>query len=135
DSASVRSSDRPSFAREPTMEQRVSMLLVGAAPLLAALLIAPCARAELESCGGIFLSSDASCQFHKSQDCVETCKTVSVQESCAAQLYTKCESSCTADASTTCSEHCSPVCVSQCMTAAQPESSDDICKSDCIDDC
>ena len=37
------------------------------------------AHASLDSCGSIFLSADASCAFHKTQDCVDTCKTVSVK--------------------------------------------------------
>ncbi|HEX3596582.1 MAG TPA: hypothetical protein VHU80_15835, partial [Polyangiaceae bacterium] len=62
--------------------------VMGAAPLAAVLAMAPAAHAELEKCGGIFLSADASCEFHRDQECVETCKTVSVEESCAASLYT-----------------------------------------------
>ena len=58
-------------------------------------LLAPAnANAALERCGGVFLSGDAQCEFRREQDCKETCEVVSVEHSCAAELYTSCESGC-----------------------------------------
>jgi len=117
------------------MKRSLSNLLMSLAPVAAILAIPTPAQAALDSCGGIFLSADASCEFHKTQDCVETCKTVSVEESCAAQLYTTCDAGCTATASTECTDTCSPVCVDDCTKSPEPPTSDKICKDDCIADC
>lgn len=88
--------------------------------------------AALDSCGGVFLTSASQCEFKRDQECSTTCQTVSVEQSCAAQLYVSCSSSCTATASTECTQTCSPVCVTACTPA---ESSNDICISDCSSDC
>jgi hypothetical protein len=124
-------------SKESTMKRYVAYLLTAVAPLAAALIptTAHAAEESLDSCGGVFLSGDASCEFHKTQECEETCKTVSVQESCTAQLYTMCEAGCSAEATTECTQTCSPTCVNDCTTTKTPVTSDDICAKDCIADC
>jgi hypothetical protein len=117
------------------MKRYLSGFAAAVAPLAAILLIPSDAHAALDSCGGVFLSADAKCEFHKSQDCVETCKVVSVEESCAAELYTTCEAGCTAAASTECTQTCSPVCVDDCTKAPAAPTSDEICRKGCVDDC
>ncbi|HVR19661.1 MAG TPA: hypothetical protein VMS65_08195, partial [Polyangiaceae bacterium] len=54
------------------------------------------ATEEVVSCGHIFLEGNTTCEFRRDQDCTETCEVVSVEESCAADLYTSCETECTA---------------------------------------
>ncbi|HEY2410518.1 MAG TPA: hypothetical protein VGI10_31150 [Polyangiaceae bacterium] len=92
------------------------------------------AQAALDSCGGVFVTSAAHCEFKQDQDCQTNCQTVSVEQSCAAVLYNSCSSSCTATSSTQCTETCSPSCTTQC-TAAPGSSSDDICLTNCSNDC
>ncbi|HEX4336841.1 MAG TPA: hypothetical protein VH062_13070 [Polyangiaceae bacterium] len=116
------------------MNSKTLRFLAAAAPLAAMLAIAPAAHAELEKCGGIFLSADASCEFHKAEDCTETCKTVSVDESCTAMLYTMCDSNCSMTETTDCTQTCAPTCQTEC-TATPMQTSDDICRSDCMSDC
>jgi len=119
------------------MKNRIKTLFAASVPFLA-LFAAPSvatAQTQIPSCGGVFLSGSANCQFVTTQDCSNHCEVVSVEQSCAAQLYTSCETECTTDAGTTCSETCQPVCVEQCTAAAAPASSDDICHSDCPGDC
>jgi len=100
-----------------------------------AMLAAPStAQAALDSCGGVFLSGDAQCEFRRQQDCEDHCEVVSVEESCAATLYSSCESECTATASSKCTQDCAPVCVDQCTTT-NTESSQDICRDTCLSDC
>ena len=119
------------------MRYRIKTLFAASVPFLA-LFAAPSvatAQTQLPSCGGVFLSGSANCQFVRAQDCSNHCEVVSVEQSCAAQLYSSCETECTTDAGTTCSETCQPVCVEQCTGAAAPASSDDICHKDCAGDC
>src|SRR5262245_41909868 len=101
-------------------------LLAAVAPISELVLTPRVAHAELDACGGVFVDANASCEFHKTQDCVETCKTVSVEESCTAHLYTMCDSQCTAQASAMCTQTCSPSCMNECTTSGSGESSDEL---------
>jgi MYXO-CTERM domain-containing protein len=119
------------------MRYRIKTLFAASVPFVA-LLAAPSvatALTELPSCGGVFVSGGANCQFVKTQDCSDHCEVVSVEQSCAAELYTSCETECTTDAGTTCTGTCQPVCVEECTVAAVPESSDDICNNHRAGDC
>ena len=86
-------------------------LYLASSVLLATLLIPAMAQARLESCGGVFLSGEASCEFVREQDCETRCEVTSVETSCVATVQTECESSCSASAETECNETCTPVCV------------------------
>ncbi len=109
---------------------------VFASVLLFALSFLPkVAHAALDACGGVFLTSSAQCEFKQTQDCTTTCQPVAVDQSCAAELYTSCNSSCTATPTTDCTSTCEPVCTTQCTTDAAAESSDDTCLSNCSTDC
>ena len=122
-------------SKEHTMMHYSLKSLLRMMPVAAIVMIPSLANAKLDSCGGIFLSADASCEFHKTQECVDTCKVVSVEESCAAQLYTTCENKCSTTATTECTQMCSPVCVDQCKASPSPETSAKICQDDCMADC
>jgi MYXO-CTERM domain-containing protein len=127
----LQSFGRQALTKELTMIRPTSFLL--AIPLVAVL--APStANASLERCGGVFLSGDAQCEFRREQDCQEHCEVVSVEQSCAAELYTSCESGCVAEATTVCTTNCAPVCVEEC-TVTPAQSSADICRTDCLADC
>lgn len=95
------------------------------------------AHAELDACGGIFLSSDASCGYKPKKECMTECMTVAVEESCVSEVYNDCETSCTTTASTECTASCETSCVNNCttMTTAQKgPSCMDLCVADCDSD-
>lgn len=91
------------------------------------------AAAELEACGGIFLSGDAGCEYRPREECMTECKTVAVEQSCVAELYNECETSCTTTASTECEDTCTTSCVDTCTTTVttNPPSCIDLCLADC----
>ena len=72
--------------------------LVASGVLLSALLLPTLAQARLESCGGIFLTGEASCQFVRDQDCKTSCEVTSVETACVATTQTECEAGCMASA-------------------------------------
>ena len=86
------------------MKRILSPLLAGIVPLTGIAIPSFAHAEELESCGHIFLTGESVCEFRRDRDCHETCEVVSVEESCAASLYTTCESECTAEASAECTE-------------------------------
>jgi MYXO-CTERM domain-containing protein len=92
---------------------------------------------QLESCGDVFVSADAACEFRPTEECETSCETVAMETSCAAELYASCESSCTNEASTTCTQECGEVCVTECEPAQtnEPKSSRGMCMSNCQQDC
>ena len=85
------------------MRNCIKTLFAAAVPFVAMFAVPSVAAAqtELPSCGGVFVSGGANCQFVKTQDCSDHCEVVSVEQSCAAELYTACETECTTDAGTT----------------------------------
>src|SRR5688572_1517015 len=92
-------------------------------------------HAALESCGGVFIFGDADCRFiPEHEECETSCQITSVEQSCAASLYTHCEAGCSASASTVCTETCTPVCVETCVQAPTTTSRGG-CRSDCAADC
>lgn len=119
------------------MKSRTNLLFTASLPFCALLAMASAAKAETElpSCGGVFMSEGANCRFVTAQDCTDHCEVVSVEQSCAAELYTSCESGCTSSASTTCTDSCHPVCVQDCDVAPAPEASNGICRRDGAADC
>jgi MYXO-CTERM domain-containing protein len=95
------------------------------------------AAAELEACGGIFLSGDAGCEYRPKEECMTECKTVAVEQSCVAEVYNECETSCTTTASTECENTCTTSCVDTCTTTSvttNPPSCIDLCLADCDTD-
>ena len=119
------------------MRNRIKTLFIASVPFVV-LFAAPAvatAQTELPSCGGVFVSGDANCQFVTRQDCSDHCEVVSVEQSCAAELYSSCETECTTDAGMTCTETCQPVCVEQCTGDPAPASSDDMCHRNRPADC
>lgn len=95
------------------------------------------ARAELDACGGIFLSSDAQCGYKPKKECMTECMTVAVEESCVTQVYNECETSCTTTATTECTAGCQTSCVNNCTTTStttKPPSCMDLCVADCDSD-
>lgn len=95
------------------------------------------ASAELDACGGIFLSSDASCGYKPKEECMTECMTVAVEESCVSEVYNECETSCTTTASTECEASCTTSCVDNCTTTTtteNPPSCIDLCLADCDED-
>lgn len=94
------------------------------------------AHAELETCGGIFVSGDASCGYRPEEECTTECMTVAVEESCVVEVYNACESSCTTTASADCEASCETTCVDDCTTTTtttNPPSCMDLCLQDCGD--
>lgn len=90
-------------------------------------------HADLESCGGIFLGGGAACSFQPTEECMKSCEPVAVETSCAAELYTQCESDCTASASAECQTECESGCTQDCM--APTESEGPGCLDLCLDQC
>jgi hypothetical protein len=92
------------------------------------------AHADLDACGDIFLSGDASCGYEPREECMTQCMTVAVEQSCVAQVYNECETSCTTTASTECESTCTASCVNNCTTMTTTETGPS-CKDLCLADC
>jgi len=124
------------------MINRCQTFLFSSLLLVAGWTLSPArAHAELDACGGIFLSSDASCEYRPTEECMTQCMTVAVESSCVATIYNECETSCTATASTECESSCTDTCTNDCTTtttttaADQPPNCMGLCVSDCEQDC
>ena len=64
------------------MRYRIKTLFAASVPFLA-LFAAPSvatAQTQVPSCGGVFLSGSANCQFVTTQDCSDHCEVVSVEQ-------------------------------------------------------
>lgn len=102
-----------------------------------ALLQPSAAHADLQACGGIFLSGDAACEFRPKEECMTQCMTVAVEHSCVAKVYNECETSCTQTATTECEASCTSSCSTNCTTTATTTTAPtciDLCLADCQDD-
>ena len=102
-----------------------------------ALLQPSAAHADLEACGGIFLSGNAACEYRPKEECMTECQTVAVEHSCVAQVYNECETSCTQTATTECEASCTSTCSNNCTTTATTSTAPtcmDLCLTDCRDD-
>jgi len=95
---------------------------------------APVAQAELNACGGIFLSGDAACEYRPKEQCMTECMTVAVEHSCVAQIYNECETECTATASVECESTCTDSCVDNCTTTTTTSNAP-TCQELCLADC
>jgi hypothetical protein len=94
------------------------------------------AQAELDACGGIFLSAESACEYRPKKECMTQCMTVAVEESCVAEVYNSCETSCSTTATTECESSCTTSCVNNCTTTSvtqNPPSCMDLCLADCQD--
>ncbi|HEX2879398.1 MAG TPA: hypothetical protein VHO25_07660 [Polyangiaceae bacterium] len=93
--------------------------------------------ANLDQCGGIFLrNSDARCEFRTEEHCSATCSYGSVQSSCVAQIYERCERECTEVPSEQCEIQCRETCTSECAKPIEEDLSqvaqcEALCDSDC----
>lgn len=92
------------------------------------------AHADLKACGGIFLSSDAACEYRPKQECMTQCMTVAVEHSCVAKVYDTCQTSCTQTASVECENSCTSTCVNSCTTTATTSTAPS-CSELCLADC
>lgn len=121
------------------MNSRLLRHLSGSALILTVSSVPGLAQADaLESCGGVFVWGDAECQFVKERECEQRCEVVAVEQTCAAELYTACESRCTAESTSTCTEECEPVCTTECTATesnSEPRNSKGLCRSDCARHC
>ena len=98
----------------------------------------PIAHAELDACGGIFLSGDAGCEYRPKEECMTECMTVAVESSCVATIYNECSTSCTATASVECEAGCTETCTENCTTTTTTEEPVDcmgLCVADCDESC
>lgn len=115
---------------------RAQSLLFSSITLAGLWLLGPsAAHAELNACGGIFLSGNAACEYRPKQECMTQCMTVAVEESCVAQVYSECETSCTATASVECESSCTQSCVNNCTTTTMAAAPAPSCKDVCLSDC
>lgn len=121
------------------MINRGSSVLFSSLCVLSAWALAPsAAHAELDACGGIFLSGDAGCEYRPTQECMTECVEVAVESSCVAEIFSECESSCTATASTECESGCTETCTDSCTTTTTTEEPPDcmgLCVADCDESC
>jgi hypothetical protein len=112
-----------------------SMLAVGTV-LGLGLLSSGTAQAGLDACGNFYVAADASCEWlPEDESCATLCEPISVESSCAAQLYLECEGQCSASAELTCVETCEPTCVTNCDASEEPPNCMGLCMSDCQMDC
>jgi len=117
------------------MSVRITSALSAVALLSGVLLLPNTAHAKaLDKCGGVYLSSDAHCEFKKVQECQTTCSTTAVEQVCAQKTYTTCSNMCTDSASTSCTKTQSESCTKECETIST-KSSREVCVSQCSDSC
>lgn len=119
------------------MPTRAQSVLIAAVAFGVSPFMSSAAHAELNACGGIFLTSDASCGYRPRNECMTECMTVAVEESCVAEVYDECESSCTTTSSNECENTCTTSCVNDCTTRTTtetPPSCMDLCVADCDSD-
>ena len=103
--------------------------------LLAASLLPSVAHAKsLDRCGGVFLSASSVCVFKPTQECMTTCATTSVEQTCAQKTYSMCSAGCTTTDVTTCTKTRASSCATQCDTITT-KSSNEVCVSECSDTC
>lgn len=57
-------------------------LIASGALLCSSMLLPSLAQARLDACGGVYLSSDAQCEFVRDKDCETHCETTSVETAC-----------------------------------------------------
>ncbi len=110
-------------------------LALASIALVSSLILPSLSHARLDSCGGIFLSGEASCEFVRAQACENKCEVTSVETACVASLQTQCETECTQTAEVACTETCTPVCTEECTTVETPPTSKGMCRSSCAHDC
>lgn len=107
------------------MQFKTTLLASGFA--LSTVLVSGISQARLEACGGVYLTSDAHCEFVRDQDCETKCETTSVETACVASLQTECETDCMASAEASCTETCTPSCTETCTTV-EKQSSRGMCR-------
>jgi hypothetical protein len=113
----------------------IPTLAVGAV-LGLGLLSSSTAEAGVHACGNFYVAADATCEWvPEDASCGTFCEPVSVEWSCAAQLYLECEGQCSASAEVTCVETCEPSCVTTCDASDEPPNCQGLCMSDCQQDC
>jgi hypothetical protein len=117
------------------MSIRISSALSASALLLGLAILPNTAHAAaLDKCGGVFLTSASQCEFKPIQDCMTTCSTTSVEQSCAQQTYTTCSDMCTTTDTTACTQTHSTSCSMECDSIST-QSSHDVCVSECSNNC
>jgi hypothetical protein len=117
------------------LQPRISTLVFGAV-LGLGLLSSGTAQAGLDACGNFYVAADAACEWVlEDESCGTHCEPVSVEWSCAAQLYLECEGQCNASSELTCVETCEPTCVTNCDASEEPPNCMGLCMSDCQMDC
>jgi hypothetical protein len=117
------------------MSARITSALSTLALMSGVLLVPNRVQAKaLEKCGGVYLTSDAKCEFKKVQECETSCAVTSVEQVCAQKTYTNCSNSCTESATTSCTKTQTDSCSKECETIST-KSSREVCVSQCSDSC
>jgi hypothetical protein len=92
-----------------------NLKLIGAAAGALLTLSTPAiAHADLAACGDVWLFGAADCKFVPTEECTTTCKPVAMETSCAARLYSDCDTTCTATADAGCTTTCLTSCGTSC---------------------
>jgi hypothetical protein len=117
------------------MSMRVTSVFSASAVLFGLSILPSAAHAAaLDQCGGVFLTADSKCEFKPIQQCMTTCATTSVEQTCAEKTYTMCGSMCTTTDTTACVTTHSDSCSKECDTITT-KSSHEVCISECSSNC
>lgn len=108
--------------------------------LLAASLVAlawsPRADAGVEACGNIYVEAGAQCEVvPPGVECETQCTPISVQASCAAELYVGCAGECSAEASVECTGSCQSSCEAECEADPGSFECEGSCEATCVGEC
>jgi MYXO-CTERM domain-containing protein len=113
-------------------------LISAAAGAFLTLLAPAIAHADLAACGDVWLFGAADCKFVPTEECTTTCEPVAMETSCAARLYSDCNTTCTATADAGCTTTCLTSCGTTCdveQVSDEPPNSMGQCMSSCQQDC
>jgi hypothetical protein len=113
---------------EPCLKQ--TLFVIGLAGLVAAFAPSQAEAQQLASCGGIYLSSDTTCEIQVEGGCMAMCEPINFTATCSADLYVECEGMCDASFEASCTADCSADCMASCEV--DPGMFD--CQADCTAD-
>lgn len=110
--------------------------LAAVAIVPAALFVSSAGHArEVEACGNLDFTANASCEVVVEGGCTAKCEPVNFTVSCAAELYAQCDGSCTGSATVECTGGCQASCEAECKVDPGSFDCNASCRADCSASC
>lgn len=116
-----------------------SLCFVSLSIAVAASALAPCPSAQaqnLDSCDNVYVADRAQCTvIPPTAQCDVMCTPVSLEASCAADLYVDCNGKCNASLDASCNVDCSASCMASCNVDPGALDCSAQCQGECAGDC